>query len=52
MRVLYVVFVVSLVALVWTVFAVKRHIRDHDAEPAEPLHLTGGKNDDPLENLE
>jgi len=31
MRVLYVVFVLSIVALTWTVVAVARHIRRHEA---------------------
>jgi hypothetical protein len=32
MRVLYVVFVMSIVALIWTAVAVARHIRRHEAE--------------------
>jgi hypothetical protein len=31
MRVLYVVFVLSIVALIWTAVAVARHIRRHEA---------------------
>jgi len=32
MRVLYVVFVLSIVALSWTAIAVARHIRRHEAQ--------------------
>lgn len=32
MRVLYVVFVLSIVALIWTAVAVARHIRKHEAQ--------------------
>ena len=32
MRVLYVVFVMSIVALIWTAVAVARHIRRHEVE--------------------
>jgi hypothetical protein len=31
MRVLYVVFVLSIIALIWTAVAVARHIRRHEA---------------------
>lgn len=31
MRVLYVVFVLSIAALIWTAIAVARHIRGHEA---------------------
>jgi hypothetical protein len=31
MRVLYVVFVLSILALIWTAIAVARHIRRHEA---------------------
>jgi hypothetical protein len=51
MRVLFVVFVLSLAALVWTILALRRHIRDHDTRGSEPLRLNSG-NDDPLKNLE
>lgn len=51
MSVLYAVFVLSLVALVWTILAVTRHIRNHDSETQDPLHLTN-RNDDPLKHLE
>jgi hypothetical protein len=51
MRVLFAVFVLSLAALVWTILAVRRHIRDHDRRDSEPLRLDS-KNDDPLRNLE
>lgn len=32
MRVLYVVFVLSIIALIWTAVAVARHIRRHEAQ--------------------
>jgi hypothetical protein len=51
MRVLFAVFVLSLAALVWTILAVRRHIRDHEKRDSEPLRLDKGK-DDPLRNLE
>ncbi|HEX3471906.1 MAG TPA: hypothetical protein VHT28_12050 [Silvibacterium sp.] len=41
----------SLVALVWTILALTRHIREHDTQTSDPLHLTGS-NDDPLKDLE
>jgi hypothetical protein len=52
MRVLYAVFVLCLVAIVWTIVAVTRHIRNHGTQTSEPLHLTGGSNEDPLKNPE
>jgi hypothetical protein len=51
MSILYAVFVLSLVALVWAILAVRRHIRDHETETPQPLHLTGS-NDDPLRHPE
>jgi len=51
MSLLYLVFVLSLVALVWTILAVRRHIRNHDTETRDPLKLTSS-NDDPLQHLE
>ena len=51
MVVLFAVFVLSLIALVWTVIALRRHIRDHDVSGSEPLSLRG-ENDDPLRNIE
>jgi len=51
MRVLVAVFVLSLAALVWTVLALRRHIRDHDKRGSEPLRLDRA-NDDPLRNVE
>ncbi len=35
MRVLYVVFVLSIFALIWTAIAVARHIRRHEARVAQ-----------------
>jgi hypothetical protein len=52
MGVLFAVFVLSLVALVWTIIALRRHIRDHDVRASEPLRLEGSQNDDPLRNLD
>ncbi|HZD50755.1 MAG TPA: hypothetical protein VE178_18565 [Silvibacterium sp.] len=52
MRVLFAVFVLSLLALVWTIIALRRHIRDHDTRGSEPLRLDGGKKDDALRNPE
>jgi hypothetical protein len=51
MSILYAVFVLSLVAIVWTILAVTRHIRNHDAEPRDPRHLSSS-NDDPLKHPE
>jgi hypothetical protein len=46
MRLLYVVFVLSMAALVWTAISVRRYIRNHDAHPADPLKLPGSKADE------
>lgn len=51
MRVLFFGFVFSLLVLVWTILAVRRHIRDHDKRGSEPLRLDKS-NDDPLKNAE
>ena len=51
MRVLVAVFALSLLALVWTILAVRRHIRDHDRRDSEFLRLDARK-DDPLRNPE
>jgi hypothetical protein len=51
MSILYAVFVLSLVAIVWTILAVTRHIRNHEAETRDPLHLSSS-NDDPLKHPE
>jgi len=48
MRVLFAVFVLSLAALIWTLLALRRHIRNHDAQPGEPLPLTGAPHEDSL----
>jgi len=50
MRVLFAVFLLSLVALIWTLMALRRHIRNHDAQPCEPLNLTGTQSEDSLTN--
>lgn len=52
MRVLFVVFVLSLIALIWTLMAVRRHIRNHGARPGEPLHLAGTRQEDSLKQNE
>jgi hypothetical protein len=52
MRVLYVVFVVSLLVLVFTIVALRRHIRKHDAEAGGPPRPPSGTNEDPLKDLE
>ena len=52
MGVLFAVFVLSLVALIWTIIALRRHIKNHDAHGSEPLRLEGNKNEDPLRNLD
>jgi len=52
MSILYAVFVLSMVALVWTTLALTHHIRNHDTETRDPLHLAGSGNDDPLKHLE
>jgi hypothetical protein len=48
MRVLFVVFVLSLAALILTLLALRRHIRKHDAQPADPLTLTGVQQEDSI----
>jgi hypothetical protein len=52
MGVLFAVFVLSLVALIWTVIALRRHIQNHDVRGGGPLHLEGTKNEDPLKHLD
>jgi len=52
MGVLFAVFVLCLVALIWTIIALKRHIRNHDVRGSEPLRLESNKNEDPLRNLD
>jgi hypothetical protein len=51
MVVLLAVFVLSVVALIWTVIALRRHIQNHDSRGSEPLRLEG-KKEDPLRNLD
>lgn len=48
MRVLFVVFVLSLVALIFTLMALRRHIRNHQTQPGEALPSTGAPHEDPL----
>ncbi len=52
MRVLYVVFVLSMVALVWSAISIRRHIRNHDSQPADLLKLKRPKTEDPLKNAD
>jgi hypothetical protein len=52
MGVLVAVFVLSVLALVWTIIALRRHIRDHDVNGSEPLRLNGTGKDDALKNIE
>jgi hypothetical protein len=49
MRVLFAVFVVSLVALIWTLMALRRHVRDHDAQTGESLPLPAVPGEDSSE---
>ena len=49
MRVLFAVFVISLAALVFTLMALRRHIRNHDAQSGEPLPLAGTPHEDSLQ---
>lgn len=48
MRVLFVVFVLSLAALIGTLVALRRHIRKHDTQPGDPLTLTGAQQEDSI----
>ena len=52
MRVLFMVFLLSLIALICTLIALRWHVRDHGAEPGEPLHLAGTLNEDSLKQNE
>jgi hypothetical protein len=52
MRVLYVVFVLSIAALVWAILAVTRHIRNHEARAGAAPGLKGRKGDDPLKPID
>ena len=49
MRVLFVVFVLSLAALIWTLVALTRHIRKHDSQSGNP-QLAGTQQEDSLKN--
>jgi hypothetical protein len=48
MRVLFLVFVLSLAALIWTLMALRRYIRNHGTQPGKILHLTGTQHEDSL----
>lgn len=52
MRLLYAAFVLSMVALVWAVISIRRHIRKHDSLPADPIMSKGSPNEDPLKNID
>lgn len=52
MRVLYAVFLLSIVSLVWAILAVRRHIRNHDTQGIETLHLSPSKPDDSAQHLD
>ncbi|WP_446742601.1 hypothetical protein [Silvibacterium acidisoli] len=52
MRVLYAVFLLSIVVLVWAVLAVRRHIRNHDTQGGETLQLNQSKTDDSTQGLD
>lgn len=52
MRVLFVVFVLSMAALVWTIVSLRRYIRNHDTRPGNPLRLSGSNSDESLKNTE
>lgn len=49
MRVLFVVFVLSLAALIWTLVALTRHVRKHDSRSGNP-QLAGTQQEDSLKN--
>jgi hypothetical protein len=42
---MFAVFVLSLASLILTLVALRRHIREHDAQPGKPLHLSGAQED-------
>lgn len=48
MRVLFAVFVLSLAALIWSLMALRRHIRNHETKSGEPLHVAGVPQEDSL----
>lgn len=52
MRLLYAAFVLSMAALLWTVISIRRHIRKHDALPADPVMSKGSPNEDPLKDID
>jgi len=48
MRVLFALFVLCIAALVFTLMAFRRHIRNHDAQPGDSLPSTGSAREDSL----
>lgn len=46
MRVLFAVFVLCIAALVFTLIALRRHIRKHHAQPGDSLPLTGASREE------
>jgi len=48
MRVLFAVFLLSLVALIVTLLALRRHIRNHGSQPADSFQLAGAPHEDSL----
>jgi len=48
MRVLFAVFVLCIAALVFTLMAFRRHIRNHKAQPGDFLPMTGSAREDSL----
>lgn len=48
MRVLFAVFVLSLLALIFTLMALRRHVRNHRAHTGRPLDLAGTQQEDSL----
>ena len=52
MRVMFVVFLLCLVALIVTLIALRRYIRNHDSQSGEPLQLAGAPQEDLLNKNE
>jgi len=48
MRVLFAVFVLCLIALIFTLMAFRRHIRKHPPQPGDSPPLPGPPNEDTL----
>ena len=52
MRVLFAVFLLSLVALIVTLVALRRHIRNHGSQPGDSLKLAVAPHEDSLNQNE